>query len=66
MGSHAAKYMHESEFKVVAISDITGAYYNKDGLDIPAALHYVIENGNLEGFKGADTISKRRSVDARR
>lgn len=57
VGSHAAKYMHESEFKVVAISDITGAYFNKEGLDIPAALHYVIENGSLEGFKGADTIS---------
>lgn len=57
VGSHAAKYMHESEFKVVAISDITGAYYNKDGLDIPAALHYVIENGNLQGFEGAESIS---------
>lgn len=57
VGSHAAKYMHESEFKVVAISDITGAYFNKDGLDIPAALHHVIDKGSLEGFGGAETIS---------
>lgn len=57
VGSHAAKYMFESEFKVVAISDITGAYFNKDGLDIPAALHHVLENGNLEGLKGAQKIS---------
>jgi glutamate dehydrogenase (NAD(P)+) len=57
VGSHAAKYMHESEFKVVAISDITGAYFSKDGLDIPAALHHVIENGTLEGLVGANKIS---------
>ncbi len=57
VGSHAAKYMFESEFKVVAISDITGAYFNKEGLDIPTALHHVLENGSLDGFKGAQTIS---------
>ncbi len=57
VGSHAAKYMHESEFTIAAISDITGGYYNKDGLDIPAALRHVIDNGSLEGFTGAEKIS---------
>jgi len=57
VGSHAAKYMHESEFKIVAISDISGGYYNKDGLNIPAALSYVIKHGSLEGFVGSESIS---------
>ena len=57
VGSHAAKYMYESEFKIVAISDISGGYFNADGLDIPAALRFFIENGSLEGFSGAEKIT---------
>ncbi len=57
VGSHAAKYMYESEFSVVAISDISGGYYNESGIDIPAALTYVIENSSLEGFTGAEKIT---------
>lgn len=57
VGSHAAKFMHESEFKIVGISDVTGGYFNPDGLDIPEALHHVIENRTLEGFKQAEKIS---------
>jgi len=57
VGSHAAKYMYESEFKIEAISDISGGYYKKGGLSIPDALHYTIENGSLEGFTGGDKIS---------
>lgn len=57
VGSHAAKYMYESEFKIVAVSDITGGYYNEDGLDIPAALKHFIDNGSLEGFSGAEQIT---------
>lgn len=57
VGSHAAKYMHESDFKIVAVSDITGGYYNPEGLDIPAVLHHIIENPTLEGFSGATLIS---------
>ena len=49
--------MHESEFKVVAISDVTGGYYDPDGIDIPAALHHTIENKSLEGFEKAQKIS---------
>ena len=57
VGSHAAKFMCESEFKIIGISDVTGGYINEDGIDIPAALHYMIENRTLEGFEGAKKIS---------
>ena len=57
VGSHAAKFMHESEFPIVAISDITGGYYNENGIDIPAALRHFIDNGSLDGFDGAEKIS---------
>jgi glutamate dehydrogenase (NAD(P)+) len=57
VGSHAAKLLHESDFKVVAISDLSGGYFAKDGLDIPAALTYTLEHGSLEGFEGPSRIS---------
>ncbi len=63
VGSHAAKFMHESEFKIVAISDVSGGYYNPEGLDIPAALHYTIENRTLRGFPAASKISNEELLE---
>src|SRR5688572_2246689 len=58
VGSHAAKYLHESQYPIVAIGDHTGAYYRKEGLDIPAMLKYTIGNkGMLEGYTEATRIS---------
>ncbi|MDG1875734.1 MAG: Glu/Leu/Phe/Val dehydrogenase dimerization domain-containing protein, partial [Mariniblastus sp.] len=57
VGSHAAKFMHESEFTIVGISDVSGGYYKSDGIDIPEALHYMIENRSLKGFENAEKIS---------
>ncbi len=57
VGSHAAKFLYESEFKVVAISDISGGYYKDDGIDIPDALRYVIANGSLADYDKADLIT---------
>ncbi len=50
VGSFAAKFLAEEGCKVVAISDIGGAFYNANGIDIPKAMDYVLENGTLEGF----------------
>ena len=63
VGSHAAKFMHESEFKIVAISDVSGGYYNPEGLDIPAALHYMIENRTLRGFPAAVKITNEELLE---
>ncbi len=57
VGSHAAKYMHESEFKIVGISDVSGGYYNPAGIDIPAALHQTLQHRTLAGFTQADRVS---------
>lgn len=64
VGSHAAKYMYESEFKILGISDLSGAYYNPQGIDIPAALHHMIENKTLAGFNKADKISNEELLTA--
>lgn len=38
VGSHTARFMHESGARVVAVSDVNGGIYNAKGLDIPALL----------------------------
>ncbi len=57
VGSHAAKYLHEAAFPIVAVSDVSGAYYNPKGLNIPEILTYTLKNkGSLEGYKGAQKL----------
>src|SRR4029079_9857816 len=58
VGSHAAKFLYDSEYKVVAVGHQTGAYYKADGLDIPAMLKHALNNkGLLTGYTQADKIS---------
>lgn len=57
VASHAAKYMTESEFTIRGISDVSGGYYRKEGINIAEALHYVIENKSLKGFTGGEKIT---------
>jgi glutamate dehydrogenase/leucine dehydrogenase len=58
VGSWAAKLMHERGLIVQAVSDLSGAYYNSEGIDIEQAIKYRDTNkGSLEGFKGAERIS---------
>lgn len=58
VGTFAAKYITEMGAKVVAISDSSCTLVNKDGLDIPAAIAYAAENGNIKGFAGAEELHR--------
>jgi glutamate dehydrogenase (NAD(P)+) len=58
VGSHTAALLHERGVTVVAVSDISGAYYNERGIDIAEAIRYRDANkGILEGFANAQKIS---------
>jgi len=58
VGSWAAKLYVEKGIKVLAISDVTGAYHNANGIDIEAAIAHCANNkGQLAGFDKADKIS---------
>jgi glutamate dehydrogenase (NAD(P)+) len=51
-GSNSALLLHPKGAKILAISDVTGAYRNDDGIDIPAALDWVKKHGGkLTGFE---------------
>ena len=58
VGSWADLLLKERGCNVVAISDISGGYYDEKGIDIGKAIQYRNENkGTLDGFKGATRIS---------
>lgn len=58
VGSNAARLLFERGIIVKAVSDISGAYWNDNGLDIQAMLAYAAKNNKtLEGFPGAERIS---------
>jgi len=52
VGTYNALFLHEAGAKVVGISDITGGYYCKDGIDVPAAKAFVEAHPKriLEGY----------------
>jgi len=57
VGSYAAMLLEERGSKVVAISDISGGYYNENGIDIKKAMEHRLDNkGSLEGFDGAEKM----------
>lgn len=59
VGSKAAKLINRMGVKIVAISDISGGYYNPEGLDIDAAIEYVANSNthSLEGFPNVQKVT---------
>ena len=57
VGSIAAQLLQKEGCKIVAISDKSGAYYNKAGIDLSEALAHVKQHRGLEGFRGGDQLS---------
>ncbi|MDP1891697.1 MAG: Glu/Leu/Phe/Val dehydrogenase [Gemmatimonadaceae bacterium] len=57
VGSIAAELLHAEGCKIIAISDRTGGWYNKKGIDVKHAIAHVLEHQTLEGFGGGEPIS---------
>jgi glutamate dehydrogenase (NAD(P)+) len=57
VGSVAAELLNKQGCTVVAVSDVSGGYYNENGLDLEAMSAYTEENGTLEGYEEAQPIT---------
>src|SRR4030095_1670677 len=57
VGGIAALLLHQSGYKVVAISDVHGGIYNPNGIDIPKALEYLKTTRSFEGYEGVEYVS---------
>jgi len=57
VGGETALALVQAGAKIVAISDYTGGYFRKAGLDIAQAMAHARKNGSLENFDGGDRIT---------
>ena len=57
VGSVAAQMFVDAGCTIVAISDVTGGYYNAKGIDVPGALAYAQEHHSLDGYRGGDRLT---------
>ncbi len=63
VGSISAKLLSEKGVKIVAISDVTGGYYNKNGIDVGKAIDYVRNNGSLKGSNIGTSITNEELLE---
>ncbi len=47
----------KSGLKIVGLSDVAGAFYRRDGIDMNAVETHVKKQGSLAGFTGAESVS---------
>ncbi len=57
VGSIAAREIAALGATVVAVSDVSGGIYNKNGLDIEDCIRWVAQNGTLKDYDKAERIS---------
>ncbi|KAJ0764584.1 putative glutamate dehydrogenase (NAD(P)(+)) [Helianthus annuus] len=57
VGSWVARLIHERGGKIIAVSDVTGAVKNPNGLDIPALLEHKEKSGSLSNFDNGDMMN---------
>jgi len=63
VGSVSAKLLSEQGCKIIAISDVSGGYYNKNGIDVAAAVDHVRKKKSLEGTSFGDKISNHELLE---
>lgn len=59
VGQHAAELAFQMGARVLAVSDVSGAIFNGDGLNIPELLAHVKATKSIKGFKGSTEISNK-------
>ena len=58
VGAIAARGLaYKNGMKVIAVSDVSGAYRNENGIDVRAAEKYAAAHGSLQGYPEAESFS---------
>jgi glutamate dehydrogenase len=57
VGYHAARLLHDSGCRVIAVSDSKGGIYNPDGLDPAKVFKHKEQTGSVVGYPESDIIS---------
>jgi len=56
VGSHAALTLSRYGVKITGISDVTGALWNEQGINVEELIKYVDETNGVKGFPSAESI----------
>jgi glutamate dehydrogenase/leucine dehydrogenase len=57
VGSHAAKILFDLGFKIIALSDVGGAIYNKKGIDPYKVAEHLAVKGTVAGYSEAQSYN---------
>lgn len=57
VGSVSAQLLNEKGVKILAVSDVTGGYYNPQGIDVKKAIDYIEKHKSLEGADIGEKVS---------
>jgi glutamate dehydrogenase (NAD(P)+) len=63
VGSVSAQLLNEKGVKIIAISDVSGGYYNKNGIDVNKAIDYVAKNKTLEGGNFGEAVTNEELLE---
>ena len=50
-------------YRIVSLSDMYGSIHNSNGLDVPAVLLHLQENGRLEGYPEAESVANKDQLE---
>jgi len=63
VGSNAAKFLEELGTRVLAVSDVSTAIYNPNGLSVSALVDYIQQHRVLKGFPDGEEISNQEMLE---
>ncbi len=63
VGSYISEYLAEEGANIIAVSDINGGIYAKDGLDVEAVKEYCAETGSVVDFPGAESVTNEELLE---
>ncbi|MFT3746197.1 MAG: Glu/Leu/Phe/Val dehydrogenase [Pyrinomonadaceae bacterium] len=63
VGGIGAELMHAAGYKVIAISDVGGGIYNRNGLNIPHVLEYLKNNKSLDGYPDVEFVDNKALLE---
>ncbi|MFN2383803.1 MAG: Glu/Leu/Phe/Val dehydrogenase [Gemmatimonadota bacterium] len=58
VGAWAAKILSRMGCTIVAVSDVEGAIYHPDGLDIPRLVHYADQHKTVVGYPESEAVTQ--------
>ena len=63
VGRTITRLLHNEGFKVIAVSDIKGGIYSKEGLDVEKLVENIEDTGFVAGFPGAVAITNKELLE---